>query len=85
MSEKKTLHELGVKYEREAEQIKRRIAVKRNELRGLKNSINSNEAFEIKRELKCLYGQHRDTMEIAEYLKNYYEPHEGRRELFSYK
>lgn len=85
MSKKKTLHELGVEYEMEAEQIKRRIAFKRSELRGLKNSVNSNEAFEIKRELKCLYGQYRDTMEIAEYLKSYYLPHEGRRELFSYK
>lgn len=85
MSKKKTLHELGMEYEREAEQIKRRIAVKRSELRGLSNSINSKDAYEIKRELKCLYGQYRDTMEIAEYLKNYYETHEGRRELFSYK
>ncbi|MBQ2841608.1 MAG: hypothetical protein IJE72_01075 [Clostridia bacterium] len=85
MPKKKTLHELGEEYESEAVQIKKRIAVKRSELRSLSNSVCSNEAFEIKRELKNLYGQYRDTIEIAEYLKSYYEPHEGRRELFSYK
>lgn len=85
MTEKKTLHELGLEYEKAAEQIKNRIAEKRSELRGLENSICSKEAFEIKRELKNLYSQYRDTSEIAEYLKSYYQPHEGRRELFSYK
>lgn len=85
MTKKKTLHELGLEYERAAAQIKKKIAAKRSELRGLENKICSNEAFEIKRELKNLYSQYRDTSEIAEYLKSYYEPHEGRRELFSYK
>lgn len=85
MTKRKTLHELGAEYEREAAQIKRRIADKRSELRGLENRACSNEAFEIKRELKILYSQHRDAVEIAEYLKSYYDPHEGRREIFRYK
>ena len=85
MTGKKTLHELGMEYERAAAEIKNKIVDKRNELRKLENRICSNEAFEIKRELKNLYSQYRDTAEIAEYLKSYYEPHEGRRELFSYK
>ena len=85
MSKMKSLHELGVEYETEALNIKRIIAVKRSKLRGLENGICSNEAFELKKELKNLYSQYRDTIEIAEYLKSYYEPHEGRRELFSYK
>lgn len=85
MTKEKTLHELGMEYERAAVQIKNMIAKKRCELNKLENKICSNEAFEIKRELKNLYSQYRDTAEIAEYLKSYYEPHEGRRELFSYK
>lgn len=85
MTKKKTLHELGEEYERAAEQIKRIIAERRAKLRGLSNSVCSNEAFEIKRELKLLYAQYRETAEIAGYLKRYYEPHDGRRELFSYK
>lgn len=85
MTENKSLHELGLEYENAAEQIKIRIAEKRSELRALENRICSKEAFEIKKELKNLYSQYRDTSEIAEYLKSYYLPHEGRRELFSYK
>ena len=85
MTEMKSLHELGLEYEREAGKLKTLIAEKRRILRGLENGICSNEAFEIKRELKNLYSQCRDAIEIAEYLKSYYEPHEGCRELFSYK
>lgn len=85
MTKTKTLCDLGEEYERAAMQIKRVIAKKREELRGLRDSVCSTEAFDIKRELKSLYTQLRDTTEISEYLKNYYSPHNGRRELFSYK
>ncbi len=84
MKDKKTLKELGKEYEAAAAQVKRRIAEKRQQLRGLKNSVCSNEAYEIKRELQLLYAEHREAKEIAEYLKSYYEPHSGRRELFDY-
>lgn len=85
MSKIKSLHELGLEYQTEAENLKKIIAKKRAQLGKLEDKICSNEAFEIKRELKNLYSQYRDTTEIAEYLKNYYEPHEGCRELFNYK
>lgn len=84
MKDKKTLRQLGEEYEAAAAQVKRRIAEKRQQLRGLKDSICSNEAYEIKRELQLLYAEHREAQEIAEYLKSYYEPHSGRRELFDY-
>lgn len=84
MKDKKTLEQLGEEYEAAAAQVKRRIAEKRQQLRGLKNSICSNEAYEIKRELQLLYAEHREAKEIAEYLKSYYELHSGRRELFEY-
>lgn len=83
MSEK-TLRELGAEYEAAAYILKERIAKKRGELCALKNSICSNEAYLLKSELKTLYAEQRDAKEIAEYLKTYYEPHEGKRELFSY-
>lgn len=85
MRVKKTLHELGVEYESAAERIKEIIAKKRKELRGLRDSICSTEAFELKRELNLLYAQHRDLTDTANYLKKYYEPHNGKRELFCYK
>lgn len=85
MSETKSLRELGEVYEREAMRIKKIISEKRIALKNLENSICSNEAFEIKRELKSLYSQCKEAEEIADYLKSYYEPHEGKRELFSYK
>ena len=85
MSKKKTLCELGEEYERAAEQLKRIIAKKRDELNSLRDSVCSTEAFELKRELSLLYSQYRETSEISNYLKLYYEPHGGRRELFSYK
>ena len=85
MKKTKTLHDLGEEYERATMQIKRVIAKKREELRDLRDCVCSAEAFDIKRELKSLYTQLRDTTEIAEYLKHYYTPHNGRRELFSYK
>lgn len=85
MKEKKTLYELGVEYEESAKVIKSIIARKREELRGLFDSVCSTEAYDLKRELRLLYEQHRELTEIAEYLKHYYEPHKGKRELFSYK
>ncbi|MBQ2846836.1 MAG: hypothetical protein IJE74_01080 [Clostridia bacterium] len=84
MAETKTLYELGEEYEREVQQLKRRIAEKRCALRGIA-SVCSNEAYELKRELKVLYSECREAAEIAEYLKNYYQPHKGRREIFRYK
>ena len=85
MTEKKTLFELGVEYEESARQIKSIIMKKREELRGLFDSVCSTEAYDLKRELRLLYEQHRELSEIADYLKRYYEPHKGRRELFSCK
>ncbi len=83
MSEK-TLRELGEEYEKAATAVKERIARKRAQLRSLKDSICSNEAYLLKSELKLLYAEQREAKEIADYLKTYYEPHEGKRELFSY-
>ncbi|MEE1012010.1 MAG: hypothetical protein U0L11_08265 [Acutalibacteraceae bacterium] len=85
MNNKKSLRQLGEEYENAAAQVKRRIDKKRAQLRALKDSICSNDAYELKRELQLLYAEHREAVEIAEYLKNYYEPHCGKRELFSYK
>lgn len=81
----RTLYELGAEYEDAAKKIKDRIERKRADLKKLKNMICSNEAYEIKRELRQLYAEYRETREIAEYLKTYYEPSEGKREIFSYK
>lgn len=85
MNNNKTLRQLGKEYEAAAAQVKRRIEKKRAELRGLKDSVCSNEAYELKRELHLLYAECREASDIAEYLKKYYEPHCGKRELFSYK
>lgn len=85
MIKKKTLPELGEEYESAAKHIKRVIVKKREELNSLRDSVCSAEAFELKRELNLLYVQYREVIEIANYLKRYYEPHGGRRELFSYK
>ena len=85
MKKQKTLFELGVEYEESAKQIKNIIKRKRDELRGLFDSVCSAEAYVLKRELNLLYQQHRELSEIADYLKRYYEPHNGKRELFSYK
>lgn len=81
----KTLKELGEEYESAALIISERIARKKSELRRLKNSICSNEAYLLKSELKILYAELKDAKETAEYLKTYYEPHEGKRELITYK
>ncbi len=81
----KTLKELGEEYEQAAAKVKMRIARKREQLRSLKDSVCSNEAYELKSELKILYAEHRQAKETADYLKAYYDPHEGKRELFSYK
>lgn len=84
MSEK-TPKELGEEYESASIIIKERIDRKEAELRRLKDSICSNEAYKLKKELKILYEELREAKENAEYLKTYYEPHEGKKELFSYK
>ncbi len=81
----KTLRELGEEYETATAVLKERIARKRAQLHALKDSICSNEAYIIKSELKLLYAEKREAKEVAEYLKAYYEPHEGKRELFCYK
>lgn len=77
MENKKSLKELGEEYEEEAKILKRRIANKRKKLALLKNCTCSAEAYELKRELQVLYTQCRDALEIAEYLKSYYEPQSG--------
>ncbi len=84
MKNNKTMRQLGEEYEAAAEKIKERIAKKREKLRMLKKSLSTNDVYELKRELQLLYSELRDTKEIAEYLKSYYEPHRGRRELFGY-
>ncbi|MBQ8014996.1 MAG: hypothetical protein IJ264_02290 [Clostridia bacterium] len=84
MTDNKTLRELGEEYEKAAQGIKEIIVKKRAQLRALKNCLCSNQAYVLKSELKILYAQHREICEIAEYLKTYYEPHDGKRELFSY-
>lgn len=85
MNTNRSLKQLGEEYEAAAALVKRRIDEKRKQLRALNDSISSNEAFELKRELRFLYTEHREALEIAEYLKSYYEPHRGKRELFCYK
>ena len=84
MSEK-ILRELGEEYDAAVYILKERIVAKRAQLRALKDSICSNEAYVLKSELKILYAEQREARETAEYLKTYYEPHKGKRELFSYK
>lgn len=80
----KTLRELGEEYEKAAVKVKGRIDAKKAQLRSLKDSICSNEAYVLKSELQHLYAEHREVKEIAEYLKSYYEPHKGRKQLFDY-
>ncbi|MBE6772338.1 MAG: hypothetical protein E7547_09390 [Ruminococcaceae bacterium] len=84
MKENKSLMQLGEEYEAAARFVKERIDKKRAQLKGLRESICSNEAYELKRDLQVLYAEYREAREIADYLKKYYEPHSGRRELFSY-
>lgn len=85
MNTNRSLMQLGEEYEAAAALVKRRIDSKRKQLGALKDGLCSNEAYELKRELRHLYAEHRDAKEIAEYLKSYYEPHRGKRELFCYK
>ncbi len=79
-----TLRELGEEYEFASIILKERISAKRAELNALKDSVCSNEAYLLKSELRILYAEQREARETAEYLKTYYEPHEGKREIFSY-
>lgn len=80
----KNLYELGKEYEESARMVKERIDKKRAELKSLRDSICSVEAYILKSELKVLYAEYRQATETAEYLKTYYEPHQGKRELFLY-
>lgn len=84
MVNKKTLRELGEEYEAAAFLVKERIVRKRQELNSLEDRVCSNEAYIIKSELKTLYSEYRQAREIAAYLKSFYNPHEGRKELFTY-
>ena len=80
----KTLRELGEEYEAAATQVKRRIDEKRKQLNSLEDKICSNEAYVLKAELQTLYAEHREAQNIAEYLKNYYDPQYGKIQLFRY-
>lgn len=84
MNRNKTLRELGSEYEAAAEIVKKRIAVKRAKLRGLADSVCSNEAYEIKSELEIVYREYREAKEIAEHLRSYYEPDVKSENFFSY-
>lgn len=84
MNNNKTLYMLGEEYEAAAKKVKERIDKKRAELNALKNKTCSVEAYEIKSELKILYAEYNQAVEIAGYLKLYYSPHQGKRELFTY-
>ncbi len=74
MKDNKSLFDLGAEYEKAAETVKERIDAKRKQLRSLKNSICSNEAYVLKSELNTLYREYREARETAQYLKNYYSP-----------
>ena len=65
---------LGLEYESAAAKVKERIDAKKQQLRSLKNSICSNEAYVLKSELNALYNEYRETRDTAEYLKKYYSP-----------
>lgn len=84
MTDRKTLFELGLEYEEAAKNVKLIIDRKRSELKSLKDSVCSHEAFLLKSELKSLYAEYRQACDIAEYLKTYYNPHSGKRELIIY-
>lgn len=84
MTKNKNLNELGTEYEKAASVVKTRLDRKRAELKSLKNSTCSLEAYNLKREIKSLYIEYRQAVEIAGYLKGYYEPHIGKREIFAY-
>lgn len=84
MVNNKSLKELGEEYERAAAQVKERINRKRQELRSLRDSVCSNEAYILKSDLKILYAEYRQAKELADYLKTYYDSHGGKRELFTY-
>ena len=72
MDRNKTLYQLGVEYEQAAKVVKSRIAAKRLQLRSLRDSICSNEAYVLKSEISMLYSEYREAMEIARHLKSYY-------------
>ncbi len=80
----KTLRELGEEYGAAAKVVKRRIEEKRKQLNSLKDKVCSNEAYVLKAELQYLYAEYRDAKNIAEYLKNYYDPKFGKTQLFRY-
>ena len=84
MTKNKNLNELGNEYEVAAAIVKTRLDEKKEELKSLKNRTCSLEAYNLKREIKSLYIEYRQAVEIAGYLKGYYEPHIGKREIFAY-
>ena len=84
MTKNKNLNELGNEYEAAASIVKTRLDEKKEELKSLKNRTCSLEAYNLKREIKSLYIEYRQAVEIAGYLKGYYEPHIGKREIFAY-
>lgn len=72
MENNKTLYMLGLEYESAAARVKERLDKKRNQLRSLKDSVCSREAYVLKSEILTLYDELRETKAMADYLKNYY-------------
>lgn len=76
--QERNLYDLGREYERTAQRVQERIISKRCELRRIGTEL-SDEAYSIKRELRLLYAEHREMLDIAEHLKNYYKKDDKRR------
>lgn len=76
--QERNLYELGREYEITARRVQERIASKRKELRSIGTEL-SDEAYSIKRELRMLYDEHREMLDIAEHLMNYYNKDDKRR------
>lgn len=76
--QERNLYELGREYERTAQRVQERIISKRGELRRIGTEL-SDEAYSIKRELRMLYDERREMLDIAEHLKNYYKKDDKRR------
>lgn len=68
------ISQLGVEYFEAAEIIKERIGERLSKLRVLraKGKLLTDEAYILKSELNSLYREYNDTVNIADYLKNYY-------------
>ena len=72
MENNNTLYMMGLEYESAAAKVKERLEKKRNQLRELKDSACSREAYVLKGEIAVLYGELKETQTLAQYLKNYY-------------